>query len=511
MKNDEAPRPNVCFPRDLDYRAMVSVIQEGIVILQEERIVFTNPAFSLMAGGDPAELVGRSFLEFVSPGDRETVRDFLGQVHRGDSGRDQIFFELQADSPKIVEMKVASVQCEEKEAILASLSDVTERRLKRNEVERLHNRLRSIIDSMRHVVLSFSYNEEADRATVRDFAFYDRYLTEINPAAEALYGVPRADFLDKRRSIFDFVYGKDRDKVLSHYNNLFEEGIAELMYRVLGPNQEIRWVLDYGRVEYLEGGKVRRVNHILEDITREKKATDELRANEEKYRRIFERSKDMIYILRPDGSFIDINPAGVELLGLGSRAEAGSRNMKEFHVDPKQRDVLIREIVEKGEVSKSRLLLKNRNGDPIEVDLNLIARRDEAGNVISYQGIVHNITESLRQKELEAIGQLAGCFADDLASPLNVTLMGISAVNDFLTEIREDLVRWGSADEAAKREEILTEIRGKLEEVAFFSREAVVATRDIKARLVEIRDQYWSLKKVSDGAGGMIYQRGSKT
>lgn len=379
------------------------------------------------------------------------------------------------------------------------------------EIHRLHNRLRSIIDSMRHVVLSFSYNEEADRATVRDFAFYDRYLAEINPAAEALYGVPRADFLEKKRSLFDFVHEKDKDKVLTHYNNLFEEGIGELVYRVMGPNQEVRWVLDYGRVEYLEGGRVRRVNHILEDITREKKATDELRANEEKYRRIFERSKDMIYILRPDGSFIDINPAGVELLGLESRLEASSRNMKEFHVDPKQRDVLVREIVEKGEVAKSRVLLKDKKGEPVEVDLNIIARRDEGGNVISYQGIVHNITESLRQKELEAIGQLAGCFADDLASPLNVTMMGIGAVKDFLLEIREDLDRWASADDAAKREEILTGIREKLKEAVFFSQEAGVATRDIKKRLVEIREQYWSLKKVSDGAGGIIYQRGSKT
>lgn len=511
MKSDETPQMNVCLPKDLDYRAMVSVIQEGIVILQEERIVFANPAFSFMAAGDPTEIVGRSFLDFVSPVDRETVERVLRRVRQERLRRDEVFFEIAADPPRIVDMKLAFVHCGEKEALLASLSDVTERRQKRNEVIRLHSRLRSIIDSMRHVVLSFTYNEEADRAAVRDFAFYDRYLTEINPAAEALYGVPRADFLEKRRSIFDFVYGKDRDKVLSHYNNLFEEGIAELVYRVIGPNREIRWVLDYGRVEYLERGKVRRVNHILEDITREKKATDELRVNEEKYRRIFERSKDMIYILRPDGSFIDINPAGVELLGLESRAEAESRNMTEFYVDPKKRDEIVREIVEKGEISKSRVLLRNSKGGPIEVDLYLIARRDEAGNVVSYQGIVHNITESMRQKELEAIGQLAGCFADDLASPLNVTLMGIDAVNDFLTDLREDLDRWECADDAPKREEILTEIRGKLDEVGFFSHEAVVATRDIQARLAEIRDQYWSLKKVSDGAGGMIYQRGSRS
>ena len=381
----------------------------------------------------------------------------------------------------------------------------------RIEIQRLHSRLRSIIDSMRHVVLSFSYNEEADQVKVRDTAFYDKYLVEINPAAEALYGVPRSDFLNKKRSIFDFVYEEDRDKVLNHYNNLYEEGIGELTYRVVGPNHEIRWVLDYGRVEYLEKGRVRRVNHIIEDITTEKKALDELRASEEKYRRIFERSRDMIYIMTPEGNFIDINPAGVELLGLSSKEEAASRNMKEFHVDPGVRDALVKEMTEKGEATRSRVMLTNTRGEVIEVDLNVIARRDETGKVASYQGIVHNITEAIRMKELEAIGQLAGCFADDLASPLAVTMMGINATGDFLRDLKVDIDGLLNPGEAVKVEEIGKGIREHFEEIVYFNNEAMLACKDMKERLAEIREQYWNLRKVSDGAGGLIYERKTKS
>jgi PAS domain S-box-containing protein len=378
------------------------------------------------------------------------------------------------------------------------------------EMQRLHSRLRSIIDSMRHVVLSFSYDEEADRVKVRDADFYDRYLVEVNPAAEALYGAPRSDFLNKKRSIFDFVYEEDLDKVLNHYNNLYEEGIGELTYRVVGPNRELRWVLDYGRVEYLEKGRVRRVNHIIEDITTEKKALDELRASEERYRRLFERSQDMIYLLKPDGSFIDINPAGVELLGLSGKEEAASRNMKEFHVDPSVRDALIRDLTEKGEATRSRVMFKNTKGEVIEVDLNVIARRDEIGKVVSYQGIVHNITEAIRQKELEAIGQLAGCFADDLASPLAVTMMGINATGDFLRDLKADIGRLLDPDEPVRGEEIGEGIREHFDEIVYFNNQALQACKDMKERLAEIREQYWNLKKVSDGAGGMIYERNKR-
>jgi PAS domain S-box-containing protein len=377
-------------------------------------------------------------------------------------------------------------------------------------IQRLHTRLRSIIDAMRHVVISFSYGEEEDGQSATDFSFYDRHLVEINPAAEALYGVPKEDFLTRKRSIFDFLFEKDREKVLAHYNNLLEEGIGELTYRVIGPLNEVRWVLDYGRVEYLERGRARRATHILEDITREKKALDELKASEEKYRRIFEHSKDMVYVVTPEGDFIDINQAGVDLLGLSGRKEAVARNIKEFYVDPSQRETLMRELMEKGEVTRSRVILKNAAGGEIEVDLSLIARRDESGSIRSYQGIVHNITEAMRQKELESIGRLAGCFADDLASPLSVNLMDVSMTRDFLAGIREDMQRLSIPDGVDHLGEIVAEIRRKLAEAEFFIGEAVNAGKDMKARLEEIRDQYWSLTKVPDGAGGLIYQRVSK-
>jgi PAS domain S-box-containing protein len=378
------------------------------------------------------------------------------------------------------------------------------------EIQRLHTRLRSIIDSMRHVVISFSYKENEENEAVKEFAFYDEHLVEINPAAEGLYGVPKEDFLTRKKSIFDFLFDTDREKVLAHYNNLLEEGIGELTYRVVGPNNEIKWVLDYGRVEYLERGRARRATHILEDITREKKAIDELKISEEKYRRIFENSKDMVYIVTPDGDFVDINSAGVELLGIGSREEAVSRNIKEFYVDLRQRETLIREMMEKGEVTKSRVILKNTSGKEIEVDISVIARRDESGNVTSYQGIAHNITEAMRQKELEAVGQLAGCFADDLASPLSVTMMGVAMVKEFLAGVKEDLKRLADPDVRDRLEEIAAGMDWKFEEAEFFNNEALKASRDIKLRLEEIREQYWKLTKVSDGGGGIIYQRESK-
>jgi hypothetical protein len=74
--------------------------------------------------------------------------------------------------------------------------------------------------------------------------------------------------------------------------------------------------------------------------------------------------------------------------------------MKEFHVDSDARDALIKEIMEKGEVTRPRIMFKNAKGERFEVGLNIIAQKDENGKIVSYQGIVHNITEAIGKRNL---------------------------------------------------------------------------------------------------------------
>jgi PAS domain-containing protein len=51
------------------------------------------------------------------------------------------------------------------------------------------------------------------------------------------------------------------------------------------------------------------------------KLQEELEDSENRYRCLFEGSKDMIFITFKDGAFQDVNPAAVELLGYDSKAE----------------------------------------------------------------------------------------------------------------------------------------------------------------------------------------------
>jgi len=501
---------NICSEDHIDPMAVIAAINEGIVILKEENIIYANRTFSTMVGQDIADLLGISFADVISKKEQEKVMDYLKTSIGQSCQQDGIEFQLEKDPERYVFMKVSPIQCHGWSGILGYISDITKRRKERLAIRRLHTRLRSILDHMRELVISFSYLEEFDKEEMTDFSFFDDHIVEINSSALAFYGVPASYFLNKKDSIFDYIHDDDKDNVLNHYISLFEKGTGEITYRITTPKGENKWVLDYGRVEYMQTGKVRRVNHIIEDITEKKKALDEIKASENKYRRIFELSKDMIYILTPGGKIIDINSAGIKLLGLANKEEAALRNIKEFHVDSNARDALVKEIMEKGEVSRPRIMFKNTKGERFEVGLNIIARKDENGKIISYQGIVHNITEAIRQKELEAISQLAGCFADDLASPLSVILIGIETIKTFLADIEKMTEKLSNPEEVKDLEEIIYEMRYNVSDINYFINEVMIAVNDIKDRLKEIRDQYWNLKKVSDGSGGIIYERGSK-
>ena len=130
--------------------------------------------------------------------------------------------------------------------------------------------------------------------------------------------------------------------------------------------------------------------------------------------------------------------------------------------------------------------------------------------LFSYQAIAHNITEAVRQKEMEAISQLAGCFADDLASPLSVIMMGVESFKTLLPGIEELTKKLSGPDERKSLEDSINEIKFQVSDANYSLIEITVAVEDVRQRLKEIRDQYWNLKKVSDGSGGIIYQRATK-
>jgi len=119
----------------------------------------------------------------------------------------------------------------------------------------------------------------------------------------------------------------------------------------------------------------------------------------EQHWRVFENSKDAVYITSADGRIIDINPAGVEMLGYASKEELMKVHPKDFYLHSADRRKFINEVANTGFVRNFETKLKTKDGVLIDVLMTASARKDVLGNRIGYEGFVKDISERKRMEE----------------------------------------------------------------------------------------------------------------
>src|SRR5690606_16076844 len=72
-------------------------------------------------------------------------------------------------------------------------------------------------------------------------------------------------------------------------------------HRVIHPDGTVRWMHETGNVIRNEDGKPVRMLGVVQDITDRKKAEEQLKESEEKYRRFFEEDLSGVFVSTPEG------------------------------------------------------------------------------------------------------------------------------------------------------------------------------------------------------------------
>ena len=155
-----------------------------------------------------------------------------------------------------------------------------------------------------------------------------------------------------------------------------------------------------------------------------------LRANERKYRSIFELSKDAVFIADKGLALKDFNQATSELLGY-QKEELLNRSIYQFIPDELQKSLLEKMLYEEGEVNDLELEFQPSNGDRKTCIFSLTAPLDSTGHIY-YQGLIHDITNirkaekaNLMVEKLGATGRLVRTLAHEVRNPLNNINMSV--------------------------------------------------------------------------------------
>jgi PAS domain S-box-containing protein len=192
--------------------------------------------------------------------------------------------------------------------------------------------------------------------------------------------------------------------------------------------------------------------HVLRDVTTRRQA-------ENKFRTLFEKVQEGVFIAAPNGHFVDFNNAFMRILGYDSPEELMAADLSTlFYADPADRERRQRLLREYGEIADFEFRFRRRDGEIRTAHESSFATRDESGAVVAYQGFLLDITDlknaeadiRRRNQELLALNAIADLLGQSstLEEALHSVLLKVSeifaldiAAVFFLDEKSRKLVR----------------------------------------------------------------------
>ncbi|MCX6174918.1 MAG: PAS domain-containing sensor histidine kinase [Ignavibacteriales bacterium] len=148
------------------------------------------------------------------------------------------------------------------------------------------------------------------------------------------------------------------------------------------------------------GDLVARVG-VARDLTEEIKSENILREAQIRFKELFTELKDAVYESNPEGKFIALNPAGMEMFGVSSIDNDELKNLdigKIFYLDERERNKFKQELEKNGFVKDYEINIRRLNGTVATVHETSLAIKDSSGKIIAYRGILRDITEQKKSE-----------------------------------------------------------------------------------------------------------------
>ncbi len=297
-------------------------------------------------------------------------------------------------------------------------------------------------------------------AEVQNFHFDVTWESDINRARQEMISAKYDIFL------IDYRLGSENGLDLIRY--ILGKKVLTPSIILTGQN-ELKVDIDasiYGASDYLIKTELnssileRSIRYALSQ-TRVIKALDE---KEKKYRTLFERSVDPIFLASDALVLMDVNDAFLELLEYTSQ-EGKKITMASIFENKDDYDYFLSTIKEIGQIRDFEVSLVTRSGGKKICQLNCIFIPDQAFGFSCYQGILHDLThrkqaenDMLIAERLSLTGKIARTIAHEVRNPLTNLSLALDQLREEMPSNNETAKLYADIIERnAKRIEQLVE------------------------------------------------------
>ncbi len=385
-----------------NYRQLTERVRDGMVVVQDGRIVYANPAAEAMAGS--SNLIGMRMEQFTSTADAARVVALLEETTRsGSSTGARIDFGHSPEGRKPLVMHGTTTWHMNSAAVQLTLQDVElersliQERLRdtmaeemsaslRQEIEQ-HRRTQEALEQSRRLAKSL-IDSSLDMIVAVD---HKGQITEFNPAAMIKFGYEAEQVVGQSSRM---LYADEEE---------FKR-VQQEMDRYGAYAGEVRNRTAEGRVftSFLAASRVMNEEGVLmgsmgvsRDVTQAKRDREALRESEERYRDLVDNANDMIHSVDGNAKFLFANNAWKKTLGYTDE-QLKQLTLYDLIVPEADREATQRWFETDGESSGAKAwttLYRTADGRQLHIEGTSSVRKVN-GKIVMARSIFRDVTES---------------------------------------------------------------------------------------------------------------------
>lgn len=348
-------------------------------------ILDTNDVASRLYGYSREEFIGKTIYDLRVPEEHDSINDIIEKVENLVGSENFGVFKHRKKDGTILEVELFAhkFKFQGKEALMAVYTDVTEKQ----------QALRDLLDREEKLTIAQSLakigNWDYDIATSK-FTW--------SPEMFKIYEISKEAFDQNKEDSFIYLIDpEDQQKAQEIREHALSTGNSfKVEYKITTKKGNKKVIEEVGYGEINEKGVLVRFFGTSQDITERKKAEEQIKESELKYRSFFENSMDGILLTVTDGAILAANPAACEIFQM---TEEEIIKKGRFGLVDKD-DPRLYELLEKRQKNgnaRGELRLKRKDGSFFEGELASTRFLDAQGRERTSM-IVRDVT---KQKEYE--------------------------------------------------------------------------------------------------------------